>query len=111
MTHSRRWLEKHKKDPYVKQAQKKGYHSRAAFKLLEIHKRYNLFKVGMGVVDLGAAPGGWSQVTKNCVGTKGVVIALDLLPMRLTADIESIQGDFNKKAVFNQLQEMIIKKF
>ena len=110
MNYGRTWLEKHEKDPYVKRAKEQGYPSRAAFKLLEIHQRYNLFKTGIGVIDLGAAPGGWSKVIKNLVGSEGFVIALDLLPLRTTTGIEFIQGDFNEPAIFNKLKKVITKK-
>lgn len=95
---SRRWLKEHFKDPYVKQAQKSGYRSRAAYKLLEIHARDKLFKPGMMVVDLGAAPGGWSQVVTELVQPQGKVIALDLLPMAPLKGVESIQADFSEEA-------------
>ena len=107
MIHSRCWLEQHKKDLYVKKAKEQGYHSRAAFKLLEIHQRYDLLKAGMGVIDLGAAPGGWSQVARNLVGLTGFVIALDLLPIRPITGIEFIQGDFDNPKIFSRLKEII----
>ena len=78
---SRQWLDRHFKDEYVKKAQQEGYRSRAAFKLLEIQERDKLLKPGQTVVDLGAAPGGWSQIAKQLVGTKGNVVALDILEM------------------------------
>ncbi|ABX78050.1 RlmE family RNA methyltransferase [Coxiella burnetii] len=110
MTHSKRWLEEHAKDPYVKRAKKEGYPSRAAYKLLEIHQKYKLFKPSMNVIDLGAAPGGWSQVAKDLVGPKGVVIAIDLLPMQSMLDVIFIQGDFNEPEIFNQLEAIVAKK-
>src|SRR3990167_6251584 len=81
---SRRWLKEHFSDPYVKQAQQAGYRSRAIFKLIEIQKRDHLFKPGMVVVDLGAAPGSWSQLVSQWVKPGGKVIALDILPPGLT---------------------------
>lgn len=100
---SRRWLHEHFNDPYVKQAQQLGYRSRAVFKLLELQERDNLFKPGMIVVDLGAAPGGWSQVVVKIVGKRGQVLALDILPMEPIAGVEFIQGDFTDDAVLDAL--------
>jgi 23S rRNA (uridine2552-2'-O)-methyltransferase len=91
---SARWLNEHANDFYVKQAKKEGYRSRAAFKLLEIQSRDHLLKSGMLVVDLGAAPGGWSAVAKQKVGETGRVIAVDILPMPPLPGVECIQGDF-----------------
>ena len=110
MTQSKCWLQEHKGDFYVKRAKKKGYSSRAAFKLLEIYQKNKLFKSGMSVIDLGAAPGGWSQVAKELVGADGVVIAIDLLPMTVPAAVEFIQGDFNDIEIFNHLQEIVQRK-
>ncbi|QTS83857.1 RlmE family RNA methyltransferase [Coxiella endosymbiont of Amblyomma nuttalli] len=111
MTQSnKRWLREHGKDFYVKQAKKKGYSSRAAFKLLQICQKHKLFKSGMYVIDLGAAPGSWSQVAKKLVGVDGIVIAIDLLPMIVPAGVEFIQGDFNDVEIFNRLQEIVKKK-
>lgn len=109
MSPSKRWVETHEKDLYVKRAKKEGYLSRAAFKLLETHQKHKLFKPGMAVIDLGAAPGGWSQVAKELVGTKGQVIAIDRLPMQVPG-VEFIQGDFNEPEIFHQLQETVAKK-
>ncbi|MDX1901654.1 MAG: 23S rRNA (uridine(2552)-2'-O)-methyltransferase RlmE [Gammaproteobacteria bacterium] len=100
---SRRWLREHFSDPYVKQAQRDGYRSRAVYKLLELHERDRLFQPGSTVIDLGAAPGGWSQVLKRLVGVKGRVIALDLLPIEPIAGVEIIQGDFTEESVLNDL--------
>lgn len=96
---SRRWLKEHFTDPYVKKAQQEGYRSRAVYKLLEIHEKDKLFKPGMTIVDLGAAPGGWSQVVAKLVKPKGQVIALDILPMEPIEGVEFIQGDFGEEAV------------
>lgn len=103
---SRRWLKEHFTDPYVKQAQKAGYRSRAVFKLLEIQERSRIFKPGMTVVDLGAAPGGWSQVLVNMV-KPGRVIAMDILPMDELPGVEFLQGDFTEEAVMHQLEAML----
>ncbi len=100
---SKRWLQEHHSDHYVKQAKQQGYCSRAAYKLLELQQKYRLFKPGMSVVDLGAAPGGWSQVALELVGAKGAVIALDLLPMTPLPGVDFIQGDFNEEAVYQAL--------
>ncbi len=100
---SNRWLDEHFKDPYVKQSQKDGYRSRASYKLVELDKKDKLFKSGMTVVDLGAAPGGWSQVAAERVGDHGMVLASDILPMDTIAGVEFIQGDFTEEAVLEQL--------
>jgi 23S rRNA (uridine2552-2'-O)-methyltransferase len=101
---SKQWMREHINDPYVQLAQKAGYRSRAAFKLLEIDERDHLLKPGMVVVDLGAAPGGWSQVAAAKVGTAGKVLALDLLPLDPLAGVTFIQGDFREDAVLQQLE-------
>lgn len=100
---SSRWLQEHFKDHYVKESQKDGYRSRASYKLLEIQQKERLFKPGMVVVDLGAAPGGWSQVVAQLVGDKGLVLASDILPMDSLEGVTFIQGDFTEAAVFDQL--------
>ena len=101
---SKQWMSEHVNDPYVQRAQKDGYRSRAAYKLLEIDERDHLFKPGMVVVDLGATPGGWSQVAaaKGCK-----VIALDLLPLHPIHGVEFIQGDFREDSVLAQLEEKL----
>lgn len=104
---SRRWLKEHFNDPYVKLAKQKGYRSRATFKLLEIQEKDKLISSGMTVVDLGAAPGGWSEVASKMVGKKGRVIALDILPMEQVANVEFMQGDFTHPEVFEKLLNMI----
>ena len=101
---SKQWMREHINDPYVQQAQKDGYRSRAAYKLLEIDERDHLIKAGMVVVDLGATPGGWSQVVANKIGDKGKVIALDLLPLNPLPRVEFIQGDFREDSVLAQLE-------
>jgi len=100
---SARWLREHFTDEYVRRAQAEGYRSRAVYKLLEIHEKDRLLKPGGTVVDLGAAPGGWSQLATRLVGRDGRVIALDLLPMEPLAGVEFIQGDFRETAVLDQL--------
>lgn len=100
---SERWLKEHFSDPYVKQAQQAGYRSRAVFKLLELHERDRLFKPGMKVVDLGAAPGGWSQVVAKLVQPKGQVLALDILPMEPLENVTFLQGDFTENAILELL--------
>lgn len=104
---SQRWLKEHFSDPYVKQAQSLGYRSRAVFKLKEIQERDKLFKPGMTVVDLGAAPGGWSQVLTEYIGRKGRVIALDILAMDDIEGVEFIHGDFTDDTVFATLLDRL----
>lgn len=101
------WLKEHFDDPYVKQSQADGYRSRASYKLLEIQKKDKLFKHGMTVIDLGAAPGGWSQVAQDLVGEKGKVIASDILPMDALTDVVFVQGDFTDEKVFDELMSKI----
>ena len=100
---SHRWLQEHTNDPYVKLAKKQGMRSRAAFKLIELQEKYRIVKSGDIVVDLGAAPGSWSQLLAEWVGIKGEVFALDLLPMDALLDVDFIQGDFTEEAVLNEL--------
>ncbi len=100
-------MREHVTDPYVQKAQKDGYRSRAAYKLLEIDAKDHLFKPGMVVVDLGATPGGWSQVAAAKVGHSGKVIALDLLPLEPLRGVDFIQGDFRDEAVLKQLEETL----
>lgn len=104
---SRRWLDRHVNDEFVKRAQKDGYRSRAVYKLLEIQEKDRLMKPGQVVVDLGAAPGGWSQVAEKIIGGKGQVIALDILPMDAIAGVEFIQGDFREEEPLEQLRELL----
>ncbi|MCK4743318.1 MAG: 23S rRNA (uridine(2552)-2'-O)-methyltransferase RlmE [Sulfuriflexus sp.] len=100
---SKGWLKEHFDDEYVLRAQQAGYRSRAVYKLLEIQKKDRLMKHGMTVVDLGAAPGGWSQAAAEIVGEKGRVIALDILPMSSLAGVEVIEGDFREDSVLEGL--------
>ncbi len=101
---SKAWMTEHVTDPYVQQAKKLGYRSRAAFKLLEIDARDHLLKPGMVVVDLGATPGGWAQVAAKKVGPRGRVIAVDLLELAPLAGVEFILGDFTEDAVLQELE-------
>ena len=100
---SKSWLKEHFDDHYVKLAQKEGYRSRACYKLLELQEKDRLIKPGMTVIDLGSAPGGWSQVASGLVGDEGKVIASDILPMDSLADVEFILGDFTEQSVFDQI--------
>ena len=101
------WLKRHVNDPYVKQAQKDGYRSRASYKLLEVQEKYKLIRPGMTVVDLGAAPGGWSQVTSRLIGGEGRLIASDILEMDSIPDVTFIQGDFTEDKVLAQILEAV----
>lgn len=104
---SNRWLKEHFADPYVIRAQKEGYRSRAVYKLQELQERYQLIKPGMFVVDLGAAPGGWSQYAVKVLGAKGRVVAMDILPMDPIADVKMLQGDFREQEVLDQLLALL----
>lgn len=102
---SRRWLREHFTDPYVQQAKKAGWRSRASYKLLEIDARHPIFKLGQTVIDLGAAPGGWSQVAVKKLGAEGRVVALDLLPMEPLSGVQFIQGSYLDPMVIAALHE------
>lgn len=104
---SRRWLQEHVNDPYVKQAQKDGYRSRSSYKLIELNEKDRLIRPGMLIMDLGSAPGGWSQVAGRLVGEKGWVLATDILPMDPLKNVDFIQGDFREEAVFNQILDLL----
>lgn len=104
---SSRWLQEHMSDPFVHKAQKLGLRSRASFKLDEIQQKDKLIKSGMTVVDLGSAPGSWSQLAAELVGPQGMVIACDILPMDPLAGVAFLQGDFREEAVLNALLERI----
>ena len=97
------WLREHFDDPYVKKAQKAGYRSRATFKLEEIDKKDKLIKPGMSVVDLGSAPGGWSDYALRKLGDTGTVVALDILRMTPLSGVHFIEGDFREDAVLDEL--------
>jgi len=100
---SHRWLREHFNDPYVKQSHKDGYRSRASYKLLELQEKDKLIRPGHTVLDLGAAPGGWSQVAVKLVGKNGRVIASDILTMDGIAGVEFIEGDFTETQVLDQI--------
>ena len=101
---SGRWLREHFDDPYVKRAQHEGWRSRAVYKLQELQEKYRIIQRGMTVVDLGAAPGGWSQYALDIVGREGRVIALDILPMDPIEHVRFIQGDFTERAPLDLLE-------
>lgn len=101
---SERWLREHFSDPFVKRAQAEGWRSRAVFKLEQIDQRERLLKPGMVVLDLGSAPGAWSQYVRRRLGSSGRVVASDVLPMEPLAGVEFLQGDFREDAVFQQLK-------
>jgi 23S rRNA (uridine2552-2'-O)-methyltransferase len=104
---SQRWLKEHFSDPFVKKAKAEGLRSRAAYKLEELVERDRLLRPGMVVVDLGAAPGGWSQWVRQSLGDSGRVIALDILEMPTLAGVEFLHGDFREDAVLSQLEGML----
>ena len=104
---SKSWMSEHISDVFVKQAQKDGYRSRAAYKLIEIDEKHNLFKENMTIVDLGSAPGSWSQVAIKRIGLKGKVIALDLLEMQPIKNVEFIQGDFRDNNVLIEVENKL----
>lgn len=107
---SQRWLDRHFRDDYVKRAHQEGYRSRAAYKLLEIQEKDRLLRPGIWMVDLGATPGGWSQVASGIVGCRGRVVALDLLPMEPIPGVEFIQADFCEQAVLSKLGSMFSER-
>ncbi len=107
---SGRWLQRQKKDPYVKRARRSDYRSRAIYKLQEIDKKDHLFHPGQIVVDLGAAPGGWSQYAAEKVGKQGKVIAIDLLVMDPIENVEFIHGDFTENSIFEQCLKQLAGK-
>lgn len=102
--HGKSWMQRHLNDPFVQKAQQLGYRSRASFKLLELHEKDKLFKPGMTVIDLGAAPGGWSQIVAKLVGRPGKVIALDRLEMAPLPGVTVLQGDFSELETLERLQ-------
>ncbi len=104
---SGRWLQEHFDDEFVKRAQADGYRSRAAYKLIEIDEKDRLLRPGMRVADLGAAPGGWTQVAARRVGSSGVVVAMDILEMDPVPGANFLQGDFREDAVLEQLLELV----
>lgn len=104
---SDRWLKEHFDDVWVKKSREDGYRSRASYKLIELDEKDRLFRPGQIVVDLGAAPGGWSQVAVERVGDKGVVIASDILEISPLAGVEFVQGDFTEQSVLDELLELM----
>jgi 23S rRNA (uridine2552-2'-O)-methyltransferase len=107
---SKKWLDEHVNDPYVKKAQADGYRSRASYKLLEINEKDKLITPGSTVMDLGAAPGGWSQIIAPIIGDNGTLIASDILHMESIRGATFIQGDFTEEAVYNQILEALNEK-
>ena len=103
---SRRWMHEHLNDEYVKKAQKEGYRSRAVYKLLEIINKNKIIKKGNKVLDLGAAPGGWSQIAAKIVGDSGQVIASDILSIEKIDRVNFIQGDFTEQSVYDELLKL-----
>ena len=104
---SRRWLAEHFDDQYVKMAQQQGLRARAAFKLMELDEKYQLLRKGMRVVDLGSAPGSWTQVVQRVLGDSGQIIALDILPMDPLENVTFIQGDFTEDEPLQALEELL----
>jgi 23S rRNA (uridine2552-2'-O)-methyltransferase len=107
---TRNWIQNHVKDPHVKKSKSEGYRSRASYKLLQIDEKDKLLKLGMTVVDLGAAPGGWSQVASRAVGKKGLVLAVDLLPFKSIPGVRAIKGDIADDRVVKRLQGLMDMK-
>lgn len=101
------WLARHVNDPYVKQAQKDGYRARSAYKLIELNEKDRLIRPGMRILDLGSAPGGWSQVAGKLVGARGRVLATDILPMDALPNVDFIQGDFTEDGIVQQLLDWL----
>jgi len=100
---SRAWLKEHHDDVYVQRAQKEGYRSRAVYKLMEINTKDQIIRRGMSVLDLGSAPGGWSQVAGEIVGDRGRVVASDILAMDALPDVTFVQGDFTEQETYDRL--------
>jgi 23S rRNA (uridine2552-2'-O)-methyltransferase len=104
---SRRWLQEHESDVFVKRAREAGYRSRAIFKLEDMQRTDRILRPGMTIVDLGAAPGGWSQYAARVLKGQGRIVALDILPMDAITGIEFIQGDFTTDEVLQQLMTLL----
>ncbi|WP_203143149.1 23S rRNA (uridine(2552)-2'-O)-methyltransferase RlmE [Marinobacter mangrovi] len=104
---SKRWLKEHFDDEYVKRSQVDGYRSRASYKLIELDDKDRFFKPGQVVVDLGAAPGGWSQVAMERIGHNGRVVASDILDMNPIAGVDFLQGDFTEQSVLDELLDLL----
>src|SRR5450755_1303472 len=101
------WLQRHVNDPFVKQAQRDGYRSRSAYKLIELNEKDRLIHPGMRIMDLGSAPGGWSQVAGKLAGEKGRVLATDILPMDALKNVDFIQGDFTDEAIVQRVHDWL----
>lgn len=110
MASKKQWLTLHQKDPFVKKAKKEKFCSRAAYKLIEIQEKYHFIKRGMTVLELGAAPGGWTQVLQRYVGTEGKIIALDRLPLGMSVKAEFICGDITDEKVLTALHHTLKNK-
>ncbi|RMH21541.1 MAG: RlmE family RNA methyltransferase [Gammaproteobacteria bacterium] len=106
---TRQWFKRHTNDPFVRQARKAGYRSRAAYKLIEMDQRYRIFRKGQVVIDLGGAPGGWSQVATEKVGKTGQVIAIDLLPMQPMEGVSIRQGDIADPSIHDWIERELKK--
>jgi 23S rRNA (uridine2552-2'-O)-methyltransferase len=104
---SANWLSRHVNDPFVKQAQRDGYRSRSAYKLIELNEKDKLIRPGMRIMDLGSAPGGWSQVAGKLVGAKGRVLATDILPMNELKNVDFIQGDFTEDVIVQRVLDWL----
>ena len=106
---SKSWMSEHISDSFVKQAQKDGYRSRAAYKLIEIDEKYNILKKNMVVIDLGSSPGSWSQLASKKIGLNGKVIAIDLIEMQPISNVEFIQGDFRDDNMLKEVEKNLNK--
>mgnify|MGYP001276608705 CR=1 FL=1 len=106
---SKSWMSEHISDSFVKQAQKDGYRSRAAYKLIEIDEKYNILKKNMVVIDLGSSPGSWSQLASKKIGLNGKVIAIDLIEMQPISNVEFIQGDFRDDNMLKEIEKNLNK--
>ena len=106
---SKRWISRQLNDPYVSEAQKRGYRSRSAFKLLQINEKFNLFKSGMVIIDLGCAPGGWLQVITEIINKnkKGQIIGIDLLDTDILPNVEILKGDINDENILSQINKIL----
>jgi 23S rRNA (uridine2552-2'-O)-methyltransferase len=104
---SQRWLQEHHSDPYVLKSRKEGYRSRAVYKLMELQEKDHLLKTGQFVIDLGAAPGGWTEFASQFSANKGRIIAVDLLPIEPIADVDFIEGDFTDQAVLDKILQLV----
>ena len=106
---SKRWISRQLNDPYVSEAKKRGYRSRSAFKLLQINEKFNLFKSGMVIIDLGCAPGGWLQVITDIINKnkKGQLIGIDLLDTDILPNVEILKGDINDENILSQINKIL----